>query len=131
MSQENVELVTRSYEAWNAEDRAALAEFYDPGAIIARQFDDWPEQAPAVGRDAVLDFFRGMYETFQTQAIELLIVTDAGDRVITRHVWRGSGHGPELHLEATVIFTLRNGRIFLVEIYRDHTEALEAVELEE
>ena len=32
MSQENVEIVRRAYEAWNAADMEALREFYEPSA---------------------------------------------------------------------------------------------------
>ena len=56
-------------------------------------------------------------------------VTDAGDSVVVRTMWRGVGHGPDLKMELTVVFTLRKGKIFLLEVFWDHAEALEAVGL--
>ena len=48
MSQENVEIVRRGFEAWNAGDMDALRELYDPG-IIWRRPEGWPEPGPYVG----------------------------------------------------------------------------------
>jgi ketosteroid isomerase-like protein len=63
--------------------------------------------------------------------MEALSLTDAGDSVVVRTIWRGTGHGPEFNMEWTIVFTLRKGKIFLLEQYWDHGETLEAVELSE
>ena len=54
---------------------------------------------------------------------------DAGDRVAVRYIWRGAGHGPELNMEVTLVFTMRKGRIFYQEFFWDHAHALEAAGL--
>ena len=56
---------------------------------------------------------------------------DAADHVLVRFVWRGTGHGPESNMEVTQLFTVRKGRIFLLEYFWNHAEALEAVGLSE
>ena len=56
MSQENVEIMRASNEAWAAADSARLREMYDPGAVM-RTEEDWPEAGPHFGREAVLRFF--------------------------------------------------------------------------
>jgi hypothetical protein len=48
-----------------------------------------------------------------------------------RFIWRGVGHGPEAALEATAVYTVGKGRVFGVEFFWDHAEALEAVGLSE
>ena len=48
-----------------------------------------------------------------------------------RFIWRGAGHGPEVNLEATGVFTVRKGRVFYVEFFWDHAEALETLGLSE
>jgi ketosteroid isomerase-like protein len=53
MSQENVEVVRRSFEVWNAGDMDALREMQDPG-IIWRGPEGWPEPGPYAGREAVM-----------------------------------------------------------------------------
>ncbi len=44
-----------------------------------------------------------------------------------RFIWRGAGHGPELNLEATGVYTVRKGKVLAIEHFWDHAEALEAV----
>jgi ketosteroid isomerase-like protein len=54
-----------------------------------------------------------------------------GDRVAVRYIWRSEGRGPEANMEYTHVNTVRKGKIFLIEFFRDHAEALEAVGLSE
>jgi ketosteroid isomerase-like protein len=54
---------------------------------------------------------------------------EAGDRVVVRVRWRGSGHGPSLNMEMTGVYTVRKGKLFIVEHFWDHKEALEAIGL--
>jgi hypothetical protein len=56
---------------------------------------------------------------------------DAPDGVIVRFIWRGMGRGPDASLEFTGVFTVRKGRLGLVEFFWDHAEALEAAGLRE
>jgi ketosteroid isomerase-like protein len=53
MSQENVEVVRRGFEAWSRGDMDALRELYDPG-MIWRSPEGWPEPGPYAGREAVM-----------------------------------------------------------------------------
>jgi hypothetical protein len=48
-----------------------------------------------------------------------------------RSIWRTAGHGPESNIESTPVFTVRDGRVFHIEFFWDHAEALEAVGLSE
>ena len=131
MSQENVEIVRKAFEVWNAGDMDAFREFYDPD-IIVRPPEGWPEPGPFVGRDAVMRQWEQLRQTFDDDALELLSdFIDAGERVAVRVCWRGAGHGPEANLEMTDVFTLREGRIFYLECYWDHADALKAVGLAE
>jgi ketosteroid isomerase-like protein len=54
---------------------------------------------------------------------------DAGERVVVRFNWRGSGRGPELNAEVTAIYTVRKGKVFHKEYFWDHADALEAAGL--
>jgi ketosteroid isomerase-like protein len=131
MSRENVEVVRTSYQTWNAGDMVALHEMYDPDAVLVRGLEGWPETVPVVGRDAVIAYFEQLRETWDSDSVEAVSLDDAGDSVVVRTIWRGVGHGPDLNLEWTVVCTLRRGRIFLLEYFWDHAEALEAVGLSE
>ena len=63
MSQENVEIVRKLIEAWNAGDMDAFRELYDP-EIIMRPPERWPEPGPFVGREAVMREWHQTRETW-------------------------------------------------------------------
>jgi len=131
MSQENVEIVRKAFEVWNAGDMDAVREFYDPD-IIVRPPEGWPEPGPFVGREAVMGQWEQLRETWDADEVEPIgDFIDAADRVVVRQAWRGAGHGPSLNMEMTNVFMVRNGRIVNQEFFWDHTEALEAAGLSE
>jgi ketosteroid isomerase-like protein len=131
MSEANVEMIRKAFEAWNAGDMDAVRDVYDPD-VIMRAPPDWPEPGPFVGRDAVMQQFIQAREAFSRDSVQ--VVSDfqtAGDRVIVRTDWRGTGSGPQSDIEWTVVFTIRNGRVFHVEYFWDHSDALNAAGLSE
>ena len=130
MSQQNVEIVQAVFEAWNAGDMDTVREMYDPDVIV-RPRDGWPEPGPFVGREAVMRSFEQLREAWDADTLAPLSFVDAGDRVVVRMVWRGEGHGPDLNMEVTNVFTVRKGKIFGMESFRDHADALEALGLSE
>jgi ketosteroid isomerase-like protein len=128
MSQENVEIVRRSYEAWNAGAMDALRECYDPSAVIVLG----SEGAEAiVGIDALMLLYVRLREAWDTDEMDPISFTDADDRVVVHHIWRARGHGADLDIKQAVICTLSKGRISQVEPFWDHAEALKAVGLED
>jgi ketosteroid isomerase-like protein len=131
VSQENVEIVRAAFEAWNAGRMDAVKELYDPDAT-SQPPKGWPESEPAVGREAVLRGFEQLRETWDADSFELVSdFTDAGDRVAVRCNWHGVGHGPELNMAFTCVCTVCKGKIFRVEFFWDHAEALETLGLAE
>jgi ketosteroid isomerase-like protein len=131
MSQENVEFIQASFEAWNAGDMDAVREHYDPDAIL-RAPEGWPEPGPFVGREAIMREFEQLRLTWEADAAEPISdFIDAADRVVVRFVWRGAGRGPDSTLKLTGVYTVRNRRIFYVEFFWDHAEALETLGLSE
>jgi ketosteroid isomerase-like protein len=131
MSQENVEIAKAAFEAWNAGDMDAFRELLAPD-VVMRLPEGWPEPGPYAGREAVMRQVEQQRETWDADAFEL--ITDfigAADRVVVRFIWRGAGHGPELNLEATGVYTVRKGKVLAIEHFWDHAEALEAVGLSE
>ena len=125
MSQENVEIVRATFEAWNAGDMDAFREYFDPGVIL-RPLEGWPEPGPFVGREAVMRQFEQLRETWDADAFELISdFIDVGDRVAVRIIWRSTGRGPEFDIEMTTVQTVRKGKVFRVEQFWDHAEALD------
>jgi ketosteroid isomerase-like protein len=131
MSRENVEVVQRAIEAWNAGDMDAFRELCDPD-IIMRTPEGWPEPGPFVGREAVMREWYQVREAWDEDAVEPISdFIDVGDRVLVRQIWRAVGQGPQANIETTNVMTVRKGRIVYQEFFWDHAEALEAAGLRE
>ena len=131
MSQENVNGARAAFEAWNAGDMDALRDLLHPD-VIMRMPEGWPEPGPYVGRDAVMREWRQLRETWDADSFELLSdFMDLGDRVLVRYYWRAAGMGPDVRLDLTWVGTIRGGKIFYIEHFLDHAEALEALDLSE
>jgi ketosteroid isomerase-like protein len=132
VSQENVEVVRRSYEAWNAGAMDALRECYDPNAVIVFGAEARPEGPEAIaGVDALMLLYARLREAWDADEMDPIRFTDAGDRVVVRYVWHARGRGHDLEIEQSVVCTLSQGRISRVEPFPDHLAALKAVGLEE
>ena len=130
MSQENVEIVKAAFEAWNTGDMDALRDLCDPDVIV--RLEDSLQVEPNVGRESVMRGFGRMRETWDADRAETITdFIDAGDRVVARFIWHGTGHGPAFRFEVTAVYTLHRGKFVLVEYFRDHVEALEAAGLSE
>jgi ketosteroid isomerase-like protein len=129
MSEENVEVVRRVYDAWNAGDMTALR---DPDVVMHHP-DGWPEPGPSVGREAVLRQWEQLRDAWTGDTLEPVTdFTAAADRGVVRDAWRGTGsQGPDADMEFTRVFTLRERKIIDIDIFWDHAEALEAVRLRE
>jgi uncharacterized protein len=131
MSQENVEVVRLMLAAWNAGDMEGVRELWHPEAIV-RPAAGWPEPGPFVGREAVMQSFEQLRDAWEADTLEATDdIIDIADRVVVGLAWRAAGHGPELDMRVTQIFTVRKGRILGMESFWNHEEALEAVGLEE
>jgi ketosteroid isomerase-like protein len=94
MSQENVEVVRATIDAWNAGDMDAFRELHDP-EVIAQTVENWPERGPYVGREAVMRGFESIREAWDADGLEPISdFIDAADRVVVRFAWRGRGPRP-------------------------------------
>ena len=132
MSQENVELVRRRFEAFNRGDLAAMIGLTDPDAIWWDRPDD-PEGAAAhPGRAACFRHLAEILEDAELQAQPQEFI-DAGDRVVVRVRLVGCGRtsGIAFQEHEFHVFTLRGGKVTEIREYRDRAEALEAVGLSE
>jgi ketosteroid isomerase-like protein len=134
VSQENVEVVRRGFEAFADGGLDAMAEFWDPdinwraaeGAI-----DDVGEMH---GRVAVRRYVQDWLDTFDDSSVVVEELRDVGDdRVLAIHraKARAKLSGVEIDLRYAVVYTLRAGRVVRAREYLSVDEALEAVGLRE
>jgi len=125
-----MEIVRGSVAVWNGGDMTAYREMYDP-YIVVRYAEGWPEGSePVMGRDAVIRQWERQREAFGSDALELVDLIDAGDRVVVRQIWRAVGRGPDINIEVSTVMTLRKGKIARIDFHLDRAEALKAVGLE-
>jgi ketosteroid isomerase-like protein len=138
MSQDNIELVKRSY-GWLEELREAkphalehaFRDCFDEGLEV-RIPDAYPEGAQVFrGREGLRRWVASTKEIWDEWRFEPERFLDAGDQVVAlvRVVARGGSSGVSLDRETAHLWTLRDRRVTRCEVYLDRSEALEAIRL--
>jgi ketosteroid isomerase-like protein len=133
MSQENVEVFKRAFDAINRRDGEALLSELDPevewhGAILMAMGG---EQTVYRGQDGVREWLRDLYETLSEFQAKYPDIRDLGDRTVAIGHVRGRGTASEVEIQtrhATVV-EFKNGKGFRIRTYLDPEEAVEAVGL--
>ena len=135
MSQENVEIVRRAFEALNRRDVEAFLESTDPNVI-----QDWsravgPQRGIYHGRDEVVRFLRSWWDAFDESVIVVDDLIDAGDgQVVAVFHGRQRGRSSGATVEgrgSVLVWNLREGKLVSSTLYQERAEALEAVGLAE
>ena len=140
MSQEQVEIVRRAYEANNLIGRTS-AEFLDPEKVVP---DFWARLAPDVelherhelpdakvyrGRAEAKEFFRKTQEVFSEIRWEPREFIDAGHAVVVETRVFATGRGSDVPTEfaETDVFWFRDGMIRRLQGFANKADALAAV----
>ena len=137
MSQENVEIVRRVYDAIAHGDTATVLAAYDPEVeweLTRSPFEHMLKQDVYRGHDGIRSLTRERYEEAWAEIADNLDeVIDAGSQVITVVTTRGRGRasGAEVDRTHAGVWTFREGKIVRVEWVGTRAEALEAVGLRE
>jgi ketosteroid isomerase-like protein len=133
MSEENVEVVRRVYEAAAHRDAPTVLEHYDPEVELDATRLGVTDSDVYHGHDGLQSLFREFAETFDEIEYSYEELIDAGDQVIsivTRHA-RGRTSGVEVERPFALLWTLRDGKVVRVVWYLTREDALEAAGLEE
>jgi ketosteroid isomerase-like protein len=127
MSQENIEVVRRCFEAWDRGDVDAVVREYsaDVEVDMSRVID-----GTFHGREAVRDYYVSVFDNLRFTNDDLELI-DAGDDVValTRARGTGTGTGAEGEVSFAYVFTVRDGLVRRIRMFVDHREALEAAGL--
>ena len=132
MSQENVEIVRRAYEAVAREDRDAAYSYLHP-EIEFHTYAESPAAGVYRGRDAVRTYNEDLFEQFESVRLELEEVLGAGQRVVvlsTQHAVPKGGH-QEIAVSIAEVWTVREGLLAERHSYSTWAEALEAAGVSE
>jgi ketosteroid isomerase-like protein len=134
MSEENVEVVRRVYEASARRDTDAILALYDPK--VEWDSSRIPEsrltgQEHIRGHEGMRALFREWSEAWESFEDECEDLIDAGDQVISVVTRRGRGRtsGAETSAPRAGIWTLREGKVVRVVWFPTRGEALEAAGL--
>jgi ketosteroid isomerase-like protein len=134
MSQENVEVVRRLWNAAEHRDDQAVYALYDP-AIVWESGNVGPLDAGGHyhGHDGVRQFFRDWFEAFGTDRAHAESFSEAGDKVVVcyRVSGRGKGSGIDVEMRRWNVYGIREGLVVRVEMFATEAEALEAAGLSE
>jgi ketosteroid isomerase-like protein len=130
MSRENVEIVRRGFEAFNAGQPDY--SIYHPALVYHPRADE-PDPSPHLGREAFERLALGFLESFRDLRFDVLEVIDAGDRVVVSTMMHGRGAASGASVEDAYVFVyqLRDGLVVEGWEYRTEHEALKAVGLAE
>jgi ketosteroid isomerase-like protein len=131
MSQENIEVVRRVYDAWSRDDMEAVF------GNLAPDFEWRPLLGTAGvratvyrGHDGVLAYRREVEEALGPLEIEPLAFDDLGDKVLVqvRGSGRGSASGIVVGNETFHLWTMHAGKGIRLATYQRREEALQAAQ---
>jgi ketosteroid isomerase-like protein len=135
MSEENVEIMRRYYEAWFREDPSEMGTLDPEIELHPDPENEWVGIDDVYrGPRGVLAYMRTVEDAIEDYRPEVEQLIDAGDKVVTLAVesGRGRGSGAEVRsLQTAHVWTLRDGRAIRLDLYNDRSAALRAVGLEE
>jgi ketosteroid isomerase-like protein len=128
MSQENVELAHRAYDAVNRRDLDAVLALMDPEVEFMEPLMEMEGEPYYRGHSGVREFLRSLLAVFPDYKVEVLEMRDFGDSMIV--ALRIHGHG----LESNAPFDeplwhaikLRDGKVTWWGAFFSEAEALEA-----
>jgi|SRR5437588_10718921 len=131
MSQDNVEVIRRPYDAFDT-DLDALLRLLDP-AIEWISPSDSLEPGHRHGHEGVKDAFAATRMAWDHPSHAPQEFADAGDKVLVTVTFRGHGRGSGMEVERTEfhVWTVQSGAIVRFEWFYQRQEALEVVGLSE
>jgi ketosteroid isomerase-like protein len=135
MSQENVEIMRRYYEAWFRRDWSEMGTLDPDIELHPDPENEWVGlNAVYRGPEGILDYIRTVEDAIADYHPEVEKLIDAGDKVVTLAIesGRGRGSGAEVQSNRTAhVWTLRAGKAIRLDLYNDRADAFKAVGLEE
>lgn len=134
MAQENVEILSESWDLWVHGDAEGMFERFDPEIVWdLTHFREWPDRTYR-GIEGVRRFLREWLEVWDAYEVGIDETVAAPDGRVVVLAWqRGKGRhsGLPMEMEWAQIVTVRDGKVMRVENYASRDEALEAAGLPE
>ncbi len=132
MSEENVGVVRRSFEAWNRRDLTSWWALVHPDVEVDYSRSRAPFKGVYRGHDRVETLFDVFWSTFEDVQIETHGFTEVGSEVVVPNTAHMRGRdGIEVIGRNALVFRVENGQITRLRLFQEEAEALEAAGLEE
>jgi len=131
MSQQDVEIVRRSFDAWNEGDVEAIRRIYTEDAVVESGIIELGRSLD--GDDPIGNWVAEMQETWAEVRWDLERIFEGHGVVVTfyRGVSTGRQSGVEVTCDFAAIYRIRDGLIASERVYLDREEALKAAGLRE
>jgi ketosteroid isomerase-like protein len=131
MSQENVEIVKASFDAWNTGDLDAIRRVYVEDGMVETDFTML--SGTFEGDDPIGRWVAEQREAWAQLRWELDRIFEVGDAVVSfyRTIAVGRKSGIRVVRELAGVYRIRDGKIASERVYLDRSAALKAVGLEE
>jgi uncharacterized protein len=131
MSEENVDLVSRTFNAICSRDYPRASEGFHDDAVW-HNTAEFPGPNICVGPQAITEFWEMLTESFEAETnVEEVIEGEQGILLAAHSVSRGRSSGVPLDMRWSLVFRVRGGKVSRVDVYGDRTKALEAAGLAE
>ena len=132
MSQENVEIVQRHFEARNGRDLMTLLALWRSDAEIDWSQSRGPLKGVYRGHRELETFWNELWSTFEVVQVEAHGFTEIGSEVVVPNTAHLHGRaGIEVVARSTFVFTVENGQITRQRMFQEEDKALEAARLSE
>jgi Ketosteroid isomerase-related protein len=130
VSKENLEIVQRGFEAFNAQGVEGVIPFIDPDFEATTPPDLASEPDTYRGPDGIRRWFDSFFEVMDEIRWDAREFHEAGDRVVVEFTLRARGKttGLSFGQEAVMVWTLRDGKAVRVDLYPTLDEALAAAQ---
>jgi ketosteroid isomerase-like protein len=131
MSQENIELARRVFEAFAQGGPEAVVDFSDPEIELWLPSGMIQAGGTYRGREAVLGWMKEWAEAWEEIEYTPEEFTEKDGAVVVGVLYEGRGKGSGVRTEGRFwyVFKYRKGRLWRWELYPERAQALEAVGL--
>ena len=131
MSEENVEVVRRMYQAYRGGNAEGALAYYDPNVVVDASVR--MDGGIGHGRDELVQIIGGWIDAFDEWNEDIEEIRGLGNHVLVVSTQRGIAKrtGIEVHARYALLYRVKQGTITRLTLFANEAEALGAAEISE